>query len=223
MGTQLPSPKRRQRPQFSAHICCRQMAEWIKMPLGREVGLSPSGIVLDRDPVPPPQKGVEPPYFRSMSVVAKWLDGSRCHLVGRGRPQPKRHCVRWGPSSPSPKRGQNPPILVPCLLWPDGWRDQDATWHGGRSRPRPHCSRWGSCSSSPNGAQPPILAHICCNQMAGWIKMPLGREIGLSPSDIVLDGDPAPHLPKSGRAPNFRPISVVAKRLDASRCHLVWM
>ena len=28
--------------------------------------------------------------------------------------------------------------------------------------------------------------------MAGWIKIPLGREVGLGPSDIVLDGDPAP-------------------------------
>jgi len=30
-------------------------------------------------------------------------------------------------------------------------------------------------------------------------------------------------LPQKGdRAPNFRPISIVAKRLDALRCHLVW-
>jgi len=28
--------------------------------------------------------------------------------------------------------------------------------------------------------------------------------------------------PKSGQTPNFWPISVVAKRLDASRCHFVW-
>ena len=27
---------------------------------------------------------------------------------------------------------------------------------------------------------------------AGWIKMPLGREIDCGPGDIVLDGDPAP-------------------------------
>jgi len=26
--------------------------------------------------------------------------------------------------------------------------------------------------------------------MARWIKMPLGTEVGLDPSDIVLDGDP---------------------------------
>jgi len=36
--------------------------------------------------------------------------------------------------------------------------------------------------------------------MAGWIKVPLGMEVGLSPSDFVLDGDPAP-LPKKGAEP----------------------
>jgi len=46
-------------------------------------------------------------------------------------------------------------------------------------------------------------AHICCGQMAGWMKMPLGREIGLSPSNIVLDGDPAPLPPKVDGARQF--------------------
>jgi len=51
------------------------------------------------------------------------------------------------------------------------------------------------------------------------------------PGDFVLDGDPAPN-PKKGRSPQsqkgaepptqFWPISIVAKGLDASRCHLVW-
>jgi len=36
MGTQIPLPKGRS-PQFSAHICCGQMAAWIKMPLGVEL------------------------------------------------------------------------------------------------------------------------------------------------------------------------------------------
>jgi len=44
--------------------------------------------------------------------------------------------------------------------------------------------------------------------------MPLGREVDLSPSDIVLDGDPAPPSPKGDRAPNLRPMSIVAKLLD---------
>ena len=58
-------------------------------------------------------------------------------------------------------------------------------------------------------------------QTAGWIKMPLATEVDLGPDDIVLDVDPA--LPKGHRPPpNFWPMSVVAKRLDGSRCHLVW-
>jgi len=32
--------------------------------------------------------------------------------------------------------------------------------------------------------------------MAGWIKMPLGTEVGLGPGDIVLDGNPPTPLPK---------------------------
>ena len=73
----------------------------------------------------------------------------------------------------------------------------------------------------PKGAQPSFRAHVCCGQTAGWIKMPLGTEVGLVPSHIVLDGDPAPPPSKGGRAPNFQLMSVVAKCLDVSRCHLV--
>ena len=43
--------------QFSAHICCGQMAGWIKMPLGMEIGLGPGNFALDGDPAPPPSKG----------------------------------------------------------------------------------------------------------------------------------------------------------------------
>jgi len=50
--------------------------------------------------------------------------------------------------------------------------------------------------------------------------MKLGLEVGLGPGHIVLDGDPAPS-PKRDTAPNFRPMSVVAKWLDGLRCHLV--
>jgi len=44
---------------------------------------------------------------------------------------------------------------------------------------------------------------VYCGQTVGWIKMKLGMH-------IVLDGDPAAP-PERGTAPNFRPISVVAK------------
>jgi len=49
-------------------------------------------------------------------------------------------------------------------------------------------------------------AHICCGQMAAWIKMPLGMELSLGPGDFLLDGEVEP--------PNFRPMFIVAKRLD---------
>jgi len=41
----------------------------------------------------------------------------------------------------NPKGAQPPPIFGPCLLWPNSWMDQDATWYGGRPRPRRHCVR----------------------------------------------------------------------------------
>jgi len=79
----------------------------------------------------------------------------------------------------------------------------------------------------PKGHSPQFSTHICCGQMAGWIKMPLGMEVGLSPGDFVLDEAPLP-LFKRGQSPPppnffFPPISVVAKWLDAFKCHLVWM
>jgi len=40
--------------------------------------------------------------------------------------------------------------------------------------------------------------------------MKLGVQVGLGPGHIVLDGDSSP-LPQTGRAHNFRSISVVAK------------
>jgi len=129
-GDPAPLPQTGTAPsQSSAHVCCGQMAGWVKMPLGMEVGLGPGNFVLDGDPAAPPQKEAETLQFS---------------------------------------------------------------------------------------------AHVYCGQMVGWIKMALGMEVGLGPGHIVLDGDPDPLPKKGGRAPNFWPIFILAKRLDASRCHLVW-
>jgi len=62
---------------------------------------------------------------------------------------------------------------------------------------------------------------VYCGQTVGWIKMKLGTEVGFGSGHIMLDGDPAAHHQRD-TAPNFRPISVVAKWLDGLRCHLVW-
>ena len=89
------------------------------------------------------------------------------------------------------------------VLWPNGWTDQDETWHAGRPQPRPDCVSWGS-SSPPHtkGAQQPLhwkftgacfacvritAVHVYCGQTAGWINMPLSMEVGLGPGHIVLD------------------------------------
>ena len=66
--------------------------------------------------------------------------------------------------------------------------------------------------------------HVYCGQTAGWSRMDqdatwYGMKVGLCPGDIVLDVDPAP--PQKGHSPHFWLMSVVAKPLDESKCHLV--
>jgi len=98
-----PSPKRgwSSPPQFLAHVHCGQMAGWIKMALGIEVGFGPGYIVLDWDPAPFPEKGVEP-LFPIFGPFLLWPNGWLHQDATRygGRPQPRRVCVRWGPSPP---------------------------------------------------------------------------------------------------------------------------
>jgi len=65
---------------------------------------------------------------------------------------------------------------------------------------------------------PQFSAYVYYAETAGCIKMTLGTEVDLDSSDIVLDGNPASPSPKRGsRAPSFRPISIVVKRLYGSR------
>jgi len=58
----------------------------------------------------------------------------------------------------------------------------------------------------PKGHSPQFSAHICCSQMAAWIKMSLCMELDLGTGDFMLDEDPAP-------APQY-PMFIAAKRLD---------
>ena len=80
--------------------------------------------------------------------------------------------------------------------------DQDETWQAGRPRPWPHCVRWRPSSPSKRGRALQFLAHIYCGQMVGWIKMPLGMEVGLGPGDYVRR-EPSSLLRKGAEAPNF--------------------
>ena len=170
MGTQVRSPKRGPSPQFSAHICCGQMARWINMPLGGRS--QPKRYCVRWGPSssrpPPKKKGAKPPVFSAhvyCGQTAEWITMPLGMEVGL---EPV-HIVLDGDRAPQ-RRGTDS-----HNFWPNSWMHQDTTWCGDRPRPRPHCGRWRPSSSSKKGAQPP----------------------------------------------NFRPMSVVAKWLDGSRCHLV--
>jgi len=89
----------------------------------------------------------------------------------------------------------------PCLLWPNGWMHQDATWYGRRPR-----TRWEPSSPHPHGkvhSSPQFSSHVYCGQTVGWIRIPLRTEVGLDPGNIVLDGDPAPPWKGTQQPPTF--------------------
>ena len=62
------------------------------------------------------------------------------------------------------------------VLWPNGWMDQDETWHGGRPQPRPYCARWGPISplpqerAKPHSPLPQLLAHAYCGQRVAHLS-----------------------------------------------------
>jgi len=109
--------------------------------------------------------------------------------------------VFHGNPAPPEIMAQPHPIFGPCVLWPNDWMDEDATWYGSRPRPRPHCARWGP--SSPRNGQsspaPPLfgpcllwprspisataeLLYICTN---GYLRLLYGfpgRRIKLRPT-----------------------------------------
>jgi len=82
-------------------VYCGQTVGQIKMKLDMQVGLGPGHIVLDED------SGTPPPHGRShpspiFGPYLLWRNGSMDQDATwhGGRPGPKRHCVRWGPSFP---------------------------------------------------------------------------------------------------------------------------
>jgi len=100
------------------------------MPLGMDVGLVPGNFVLDGDPSPAPQKGMEVglspgDFVLDGDPAPSQKGGAAPSLIFgpfllwpydwkhqdatwyEGRPQPRGLCARWGPRSPSPKRGRS--------------------------------------------------------------------------------------------------------------------
>jgi len=191
METQVPSPTGEQPPTFDSCLLCPnsymdQDPTWYG---GRP---RPSDILLHGELAPPPQNG-RAPQFSVHVYCSQSLRGSRFHLVWRQASVQATLCARWGPSSPSTKRGHCSPLFGPCLLCPNGFMDQYSTYYGGRPRPTRYCVRWGPSSPSPKrGQNPQFSADVCCGQTAGWIKMQLVPEVGLGPGRIVTWGPSSP-------------------------------
>jgi len=125
-----PSPKRPPKKN-SAHVYCGQTAGWMKLVLSMEVGLIPGDFVLDGTQ-PPRTKGAKPPPQFSAHFCCGQTAGCikmpLCMDVGLS---PGDFVLDGDPVPPPQQRGGAPQIFGPCIVWPNGWMDQDATWHGG--------------------------------------------------------------------------------------------
>ena len=114
----------------------------------------------------------------------------------RSSPRPRRHCVRWGPCSPSPKGGRGPfPIFGPCLLWPNGWMYQMALSTEVGVGPD-HIVLDGDPAPLPKkGGRPPIF---------GWMHHDATWYGGTpQPRRLCVRWGPSPLSSKRGGAPNF--------------------
>jgi len=104
------------------------------------------------------------------------------------------------------KREQSHPIFGRCLLWPNGWMDQDAST-AVKLGPSNVVLDGVTAPSTKRRTAPAPVFGPCLLWPNSWmeIKMPLGTEENLDQGDVVLDGDPVP--PRKGRSspPLFGP------------------
>jgi len=105
----------------------------------------------------------------------------------------------------APKKGAQPAISGPCLLWPNGWMNQDATCYRGRPWPK-NIVLDGDPAPSPKGAQQPsptfrpmsIVTNGWMDQDATWYG---GRP---RPGPHCVRWGPSSPLPKAlGQSPHF--------------------
>jgi len=136
------------------------MAGWIKMPLGREVGLGLSDIMLDGDPTPFLKNGGRalPPPKKKIGRCLSWPNGlmdqdGTWHV---GSPQPRPHCARWGPISP-PKKKHSPPFSAHIYRGQTAGRTKMALGMEIGLGP-------GHIVLHGHPALPQFSAHVCCDQ-----------------------------------------------------------
>jgi len=159
----LPLPKRGGAPNFRrtsivTNDCMDQDATWYgdrPRPTRHSVRWGPSSLS---------SKGAQPPPQFSANV--------RCGETAGWSKMPLGMEVGLGPGDfvfdgdPAIPRKKGRPTLTqffgPCLLWLNGWMDEDATWYGSRPGPRPHCIRRGPSSPRKGHSSPLFLAHVYC-------------------------------------------------------------
>jgi len=97
-------------PKFRPMSVVAKTAGWIKMPLGREVGLGQGDSVLDEDSAlrrSPPPKGAPQIFGQCLLSPNGWMNQDvTCY---GGRPRCRRHCVRW--RTQIPLKGGTVPTL----------------------------------------------------------------------------------------------------------------
>jgi len=179
-------------------VHCGQTVGWIKMKLGTQVGLGPGHIVLDGHPAPPPPMGHSPPIFGPYMLQPNgWMDHDTTWY--RGRPRPRRLC--WmGTSSPSHKRGAEPPQFSANFYCGQmaGWIKMVLGMVVGLSPGNFVLDQ----SPSPKRGQSPLPNFWPISIVAKRLDGSHGMEVGLSHGDFVSDGDPAPPL-------CFRPMLII--------------
>jgi len=132
------------------------------MPLGREIGLGPSDIVLDGHLAPLSKRGIALPIFGPCLLCPNGCMDQDATWYG-GRPRPRTHPSRWGRSSP-PKKNQHTPTFRPMFIVAKRL-DEDATWYEGIPWPGQHCVRCGLSSTlPPTGTAAQFSAQVYCGQ-----------------------------------------------------------
>jgi len=92
-------------------------------------------------------------------------------------------------------------VLSVCnvgVLLPNGWMDQDETWHAGRHRLWPHCVRWGRSLFSPKGHSPQNFGPYLLRPN-GWMDQDATRHGARPrPRQLCVRWGPRSPSPKSG-------------------------
>jgi len=109
------------------------------MALGMKLGLGPVHIVLDGDTAPLPKTGGRAPLKFSAHLNCGQTAGCIKMTLGTEVGLGLRDIVLDVDPATRRKGHTHPhPIFGSCLLWPNGWTDEDADWYRSRPRPRPH-------------------------------------------------------------------------------------